>query len=74
MNGILAALRDAVFFAPASIWQRQHGNASFDFEAFDAAHVNASRASGAFAGVDYRYPFSIKSTSVLGRFPPIISR
>jgi hypothetical protein len=74
MNGILAALRDAVFLAPASIWPRQHGNASFDFEACDAAHLNAIYASGAFAGVHYRYPFLFHGMSVVGRFPPIISR
>jgi hypothetical protein len=48
--------------------------ASFDFEAFDAAHLNAIYASGAFAGVHYRYPFLFDGMSVVGRFPPIISR
>ena len=73
MNGILAALRDAVFFAPASIWPRKHGNASSDFEAFDAAHLNVIYASGAFAGVYHGIHFS-HGMSVVGRFPPIISR
>ena len=73
MNGILAAFRDAMFLAPASISPRQHGNASFDFEAFDAAHRNAIYASGAFADVHYRYPFLFQGMSVVGRFPPIIS-
>ena len=73
MNGILAALRDAVFFAPASLWPRKHGNASSDFEAFDAAHLNVIYASGAFAGVYHGIHFS-HGMSVVGRFPPIISR
>ena len=73
MNGIPAALRDAVFLAPASISPRQNGNASFDFAAFDAAHRNAIYASGAFAGVYHGIHFS-HGMSVVGRFPPIISR
>ena len=73
MNGIPAALRDAVFLAPASISPRQNGNASFDFAAFDAAHRNAIYASGAYADVHYRYPFLFHGMSVVGRFPPIIS-
>ena len=57
MNGVVTALRDAVFLASARFGLRQHNNSSFDFEAFDAAYFDASAATRAFTCVHYRHPF-----------------
>jgi hypothetical protein len=65
MNGIVAALRDAVFFAPTSIGSGQHGNPLRDFKAFDAANFNTSAATGTLRCVHYRYPFFSHDAGVL---------
>ena len=51
-NRIVAAFGDAVFFAAAGVRMRQYGNAFGDFEALDAAHLDAPAASCAFVCCD----------------------
>jgi len=46
-----------VFLASAGVGSWQIGNALCDFEAFDAADLDASAAPCAFTCVHYRYPF-----------------
>src|SRR5262245_6223983 len=64
VNGVIAALRDAVFLASAGLGAWQQGNPSFDFEALDAAHLDASAASGASVRFHYRYPFLLHSCAL----------
>ena len=44
MNGVVTAFGDAVFLASARFGPGQHGYTPFDFEAFDAAYLDASAA------------------------------
>lgn len=48
VNRIVAAFGDAVFFAAAGVRARQYSYAFCDFEALDAAHLDAPAASCAF--------------------------
>ena len=65
MNGIVSALRDAVFFAPASIGSGQHGNPLGDFKAFDAANFNTSVATCTLCCIHHRNPFFSHDVVVL---------
>jgi hypothetical protein len=65
LNGIVAARGNAVLVTAARVRAWQNGNPSSNFETFGAAHFNAAVATGALAGVDYRYPFGFHNCSIL---------
>ena len=68
MNGVVTAFGDAVFLASARFGPGQHGYTPFDFEAFDAAYLDASAATRTFASVHYRYPFFLHVETTFIRF------
>src|SRR5215471_12637106 len=67
VNGIVAALRDAVLLAAAGVRARKNGNPLGNFEALDAAYFDAAAATSALACVDAGHPPRFHGRSILSR-------
>lgn len=64
VNCIVPAFDNAMLFTSTNIWARQDRDASFNFKAFYATHLDTPAATSTFACVHYGYPFLVHGSLV----------